>query len=91
MKNVAVLKDGIVVDIHLWGDDYTLLENEKEYDESNPAFIGGDYVDGYFYGIQPFPSWKRDNGVWVPPVPRPDTQDNWYWDEELGEFSIYNG
>jgi len=91
MKNVAVMQDHIVVDIHLWGDDYILSENEVEYSDDNPAQIGGDYVDGYFYGLQPFPSWVRNSGVWVPPVPYPDTQDNWYWNEDLGQFAIYTG
>lgn len=43
-----------------------------EYTDSNPAFIGGDYFDGMFYAPQPFESWTRNNGAWVPPIPMPD-------------------
>jgi len=50
------------------------------YTEDNPAVIGGDYVDGYFYALQPFPSWTRSNGQWLPPVPKPDGL--YVWDEE---------
>jgi hypothetical protein len=91
VKNVAIMDGNVVVNVTLCGDDYVLSENEIEYFDDKPAFINGDYVDGYFYGVQPFPSWTRNEGVWIPPVPRPETRDNWYWDEEKQEFSIYNG
>ena len=51
-----------------------------EYNDSNPAFMGGDYVDGYFYPPQPFASWTRNNGNWEPPTPRP-VGIRWDWDE----------
>ena len=35
---------------------------------------------------QPYPSWTWDNG-WQPPVPEPD-DDGWYeWDEEAGNWA----
>jgi hypothetical protein len=43
-----------------------------EYTDSNPAFIGGDYFEGMFYEPQPFESWTRSNGRWIPPVPMPE-------------------
>jgi len=51
-----------------------------EYTENNPASIGGDYVDGYFYTIKPYLSWTRNKGNWQPPTPMP-TDGYWIWDE----------
>jgi hypothetical protein len=36
-----------------------------EYTDSNPACIGGDYVDGYFYCQQPDSTYTRYKGRWV--------------------------
>lgn len=95
MKNVAVMDEGIVINIILCADDYVLSENEIEYFDENPACIGGDYVDGFFYVIQPFPSWSRLNGQWIPPVPIPENMmelnpDNLpvTWDEENQNWLI---
>lgn len=53
------------------------------------VYIGGDYVDGHFYEPQPFPSWTRNNGSWIPPVPKPADKEPreigdmpWVWNEE---------
>lgn len=89
MRNVAVLEDNIVVNIIVCSDDYVLSDNEVEYSESNPAHMGGEYDNGVFYPIQPFPSWVKSNGEWVPPIPfpeinketNPDNKSLW-WDEQ---------
>lgn len=91
MKNVAVIKRGFVENIILCSDDYELKDNEIEYFDDNPAFIDGEYIDGYFYPLQPFSSWVRDKGKWVPPVPMPSEPNNWYWDEENLEWALYTG
>lgn len=79
-KNVAILNNNTVINIIIVNDDYELNVNEVFYTEENPAFMHGDYVDGYFYSAQPFPSWSRDGaGRWLPPIPKPDTK--CYWDE----------
>lgn len=89
MKNIAVMEGNVVVNIILCADDYVLKENEIEYFESRPACIGGDYVDGKFYGPQPFPSWTRGEDGWLPPIPMPannaetnPTNRPLVWDEE---------
>ena len=53
-----------------------------EYTEDAPAYIGGDYVNGYLYGLQPFSSWTRDGkGSWVAPINKPDSTNSYVWDE----------
>jgi len=83
-KEVAVMDSNVVVAINLWDDSYELQENELLV--TNPAFIGGEYIDGYFYSPQPFPSWIRHEGLWLPPKPRPDEDNPYYWDEEAQEW-----
>jgi hypothetical protein len=83
-KQVAVLDGGMVVNIENLQDDADLLENQVLYTADNPAYIGGDYVDGFFYPPHPFASWVRDAGVWVPPVAKPG--DNYFWDEVAGNW-----
>lgn len=72
----------IVVNVVVMPDDINPTPTLIPYTEDNPAFIGGDYVGGYFYPPQPFPSWTRSAGEWVPPVPRPHEPELWLWDEE---------
>ena len=52
-------------------------------------------LPGYTYLIdadvfvkpQPFPSWSLDeNHDWQPPVPKPNTEGDWGWNEEVGEW-----
>ena len=84
-KDVAVVSDsGEVIAINVHMDDYELAPNELLV--TNPAYVGGDYVDGYFYPEQPFASWTRSEGNWLPPVPMPDTEGYWQWNEELQEW-----
>jgi hypothetical protein len=85
-KDVAVVSDSgeiIAINVHL--DDYELADNEMLV--TNPAYVGGDYVDGFFYPPQPFASWTRADGEWVAPIPRP-SEGSWVWNEELQEWSV---
>jgi hypothetical protein len=80
-KNVAVLNENNqVLNVIIVNNDYVLNANEIVYTHTNPAYIGGDYVQGYFYPAQPYLSWTRDKGNWQPPTPRPIGM-KWYWDE----------
>ena len=84
-KDVAVVSDsGEVIAINVHSDSYELAADEVLV--TNPAYVGGDYVEGYFYPEQPFASWTRNEGNWLPPTPRPDTEGNWQWNEELQEW-----
>ena len=82
-KTMAVLDDNnLVTNIIICDDD--VLETNKLviYTNDNPAYIGGDYVDGYFYEQQPFPSWVRIKGKWKAPVPEPTDGQRYVWNEE---------
>lgn len=91
MGNFAIVSEGIVTNIIVAdskeiADQVTGL-NCIEYTEENLAYVGGDYIDGYFYNIQPFPSFIRNGeGGWVPPVEHPvfDESNPMYyvWNEE---------
>lgn len=74
INNYAEVVDGICVNIIVADSDF-ISENMPHFilcTDSNPAYIGGTYENGYFYSPQPFPSWsKNDQGNWVPPTPRP--------------------
>jgi len=83
IRNVAILNNSIVENIIVVDDSFKLENNMIVYSEHNPAFIGGDYVEGYFYPPQPFPSWIRNNGKWDSPLPYPVDEKNYYWDENL--------
>jgi hypothetical protein len=82
-KDVAVLSDsGEVLAINVHRDDYELAPNELLV--TTPAWVGGDYVDGYFYPEQPYASWTRGEGEWVSPIPKPEG--DWVWNEAEGEW-----
>lgn len=70
-----------VVNVVVAADDWDAPDEYIEYDASNPAYIDGDYVDGYFYAPQPFASWSRSAGTWQPPTPMPPNG-TWRWDED---------
>jgi hypothetical protein len=81
-KNMAVLDElGIVINIIICQDDEPETALLRTYTEANPACVGGDYVDGYFYSEQPYPSWTRDSGNWTPPIPMPTSLGRWTWNE----------
>lgn len=65
--------------VHLAPDDEVVLEvwaeNAGQRYEGQTAFTVS-------RPEQPYPSWTWENGVWRPPVPYPDG-DGWYeWDED---------
>jgi hypothetical protein len=80
MKNYALLNENNLVTNISIADDSWDNTGWVEYTNDNPASIGGDYVDGYFYPIQPYTSWTRNKGNWNPPTPMP-TEGFWTWDE----------
>jgi hypothetical protein len=85
-KNMAAVTDsGEVLNIIVCHDDEPETPNLITYTDNNPAYIGGDYVDGYFYPPQPFASWTRSEGEWLPPTPKPEGL-GWFWNEDEGEW-----
>lgn len=84
-RNVALIGvGGEVVAINVQADDYTPAPYEVEV--TSAAWIGGNYVGGMFYPPQPFPSWTRGDGEWLPPVPMPDDGEVYAWNEDAQEW-----
>lgn len=84
-KDVAVITvTGEVVAVNVQTDDYTPASNEVEV--TNAAWVGGDYIGEYFYAPQPFPSWSRHEGEWLPPVPYPTDGESYLWNEDAQEW-----
>jgi hypothetical protein len=83
-KNCAVVSDtGEVINIVVCRNDEPETANLIAYTDTNPAYIGGDYVEGYFYPPQPYPSWTRSEGQWVAPVSMPDDGGRYQWNENI--------
>jgi len=38
---------------------------------------------------QPYPSWEWEDGAWTPPVPYPDDEAPYVWDEETQDWIPY--
>lgn len=54
MKTMAMIdENNVVVNIVCCNDDEPESKNLITYTEDNPAYIGGDYIDGYFYPLKP--------------------------------------
>jgi hypothetical protein len=84
-KNMAVLdENNIVVNIILCNDNVLETEQLKEYNNDNPATIGGEYYEKIFYPIKYFPSWVRNskNKRWEAPTPMPVDDKFYRWDED---------
>jgi hypothetical protein len=93
-KKVAIINDtGVVIAINVYPENYELGSNQILV--TNPAYVGGDYVDGYFYPPQPYPSWTRNNGNWISPIPKPIlteeqiAEHNYFmWNEEILNWEV---
>jgi hypothetical protein len=87
MKTCAVLNDqSVVVNIILCNDNEPETDRLVAYTRLSPAYMGGYYVNGWFYPPQPFPSWTRGEGEWLPPVPYPTDGQMYSWDEASGQW-----
>jgi hypothetical protein len=82
-KNMAVIdENNIITNIIVCNDNEPETLTQINYTDENPAYIGGDYVDGFFYPPQPYPSWTRDQGIWVSPKPYPNDDKQYSWNED---------
>jgi len=91
MKNYAVIENDLVVNVVVAEDEWVDGQTGEivEYTDENPAFIGGTFVGGYFYKPQPYESWTRLEGEWIPPKPMPGSVANgffWFWNEEIQDW-----
>lgn len=59
-------------------------------EETFPAYIGGDVVDGKFRMPKPFPSWTWSSELWkwVAPVPYPEGDSGFTWDEDTLSWTV---
>lgn len=86
------MEGNIVVNIIVCPDDFVVQENQIEYFDSNPAFIDGDYVGGWFYPPKPSPSFTSDGaGHWLNPVSQPETREAWMWNSVTEEWYVQPG
>jgi hypothetical protein len=85
-KNIAVLdNNNIVLNILICSDEEIETTSRIKYEDNQTVYIGGDYVDGFFYSPSPFPSWIRFEGNWIAPKPKP-SKGQWFWNEDLSEW-----
>lgn len=78
---MAYVKNNIVKNVILAEDDWN-YDGYIEFNDENPAYIGGEYLEGYFYPPQIYSSWTKDKGKWLPPVPYPNDDRIYEWSEE---------
>lgn len=76
-KMMARLEGGVVVNLIQTPNGTKQTDTLLDIPEGQQASIGGDIVDGVFYPAQPYPSWTRGETEWLPPVPRPESADDW--------------
>jgi hypothetical protein len=86
IKKIARMQGNLVINIESATQEWIDSQEDStifiEYTDTNPATIGGDYVDGYFYPIKPYESWNRDKGSWIAPIPYPEDNKYYNWSEE---------
>jgi hypothetical protein len=100
MKNFAKLNENNIVENVIvadltWIDEQVNKTQYVEYLESNPAIIGGEFIDGFFYDIKPYDSWVKNDGKWIPPKPMPLNDKNYEWNDSTQEwvekpFAVWN-
>jgi hypothetical protein len=94
-KKLALIKDGIVIDILLVDPNDTSIEatlielKQADFavtanDDDIQAIVNGHYFDGQFYDAKRYPSWVRndEHRNWEAPIPYPDATKRYQWDED---------
>ena len=94
MKTFARMNGNIVLNVEIADNAWIASQPDPsifvEYTDANPAHVGGDYVNGYFYAPQPFPSWSRDGqGNWSAPVEMPNDENQYVWNEQTQSWVKY--
>jgi hypothetical protein len=86
-KEVAIVAaSGEVVNIVVQDSNY--YPKPYEVIVTDTAWIGGHYINGFFYPPQPFPSWTRNEGSWQPPIPYPNDDNVYTWNEDEQSWDI---
>lgn len=87
-RTVAVLDGNTVVNVIVVPADWVVGPNEVEYTDAMPAGIGWEWDGTGFIPPEPYPSWTLNGYVWEPPVPRPDGDGFYYWDETSTSWQV---
>lgn len=94
-RKLALIKDGIVIDILLVDPNDTSIEatlvelKQADFavtaDDDIQAKVNGHYIDGEFYDVKRYPSWVRndEHRNWDAPIPYPDDTKRYQWDEDV--------
>lgn len=65
----------------VFGDEADTL---KRLPDDHDVGIGDHHDEAIgFYRAQPYPSWTLQGTTWVPPMPMPEDDKDYYWDEEI--------
>ena len=73
-----------------WIETFTKLKNNSR---KMFAGVGMNYdrIKNQFYPKQPFPSWSKDNNNdWNPPIPYPNDEKFYAWNENNQSWDIRN-
>ena len=77
--------------VHYEPDSNTPSSDQSKALRKNYAGIGYTYdaTKDAFIAPQPFPSWALDEDacIWLPPTPRPEDENTYYWDEETQQWT----
>lgn len=91
----AAVIDGLIVNTFVGDDSFVALVRADYNDvfevtnlEPQPGIGWTVSSDGY-RPPQPFPSWAWDGTTWVAPIPLPNEEAIWAWDENLGNWVIF--
>lgn len=88
----AVISDNTIVNVIL-ADSKEVAESVTqleciEYDEENPVDIGYFWSEEYskYISPAPFASWTYNGERWEAPVPYPEDDELYLWNEESGSW-----
>ena len=88
LKVAACIRDGVVVNVAEYDEDTSgawLDAVRADFDEVrvlDAAAIGWTVEEEGLRVPPPFPSWTWDGTAWQPPVPHPDDENVYAWDED---------
>lgn len=88
-KQFALIENNVVVNIIIADDEFISHQSGTwiEYNDSRPAYVGTELVDGVLVAPKPFPSWNLDSNYnWQAPIVKPEG--NFVWNEETQSWVV---
>lgn len=87
----AKIEDGTVVQVIVGTSEWAQSRLGGEWHDSDKKVgIGWSRDENCgFIPPRPYPSWTLVDCVWTAPVPQPEYEGPWSWDEENQEWTIY--